>query len=67
MKKTLSFAALHFAVAFSVTWALTGDMLVGGAVALIEPAINSVVYHWHEKYWNSKQSLPGTESSSLAA
>lgn len=51
MAKTLSFAAMHFTVAFGVAYALTGDVVVGGAVALVEPAVNTVAYHFHEKVW----------------
>lgn len=51
MRKTLSFAALHFTVAFSVGWLMTGSWLVGGALALVEPACNTVVFHFHEKVW----------------
>ncbi|ACR11989.1 DUF2061 domain-containing protein [Teredinibacter turnerae] len=51
MIKTLTFAVMHFSIAFAVAWALTGDWAVGGAVALVEPAINSVGYIFHEKIW----------------
>ena len=51
LHKTLSFAILHFSVAFSVTWALTGSWLIGSAVALIEPAINTVAFYVHERLW----------------
>ena len=51
MKKTLSFAAVHFTVAFSVGYAWTGSMAVGGAMALIEPACNTVAFFFHEKLW----------------
>lgn len=51
MRKTLSFATLHFLVAFSVGWLMTGSWLVGGALALVEPACNTVVFHFHEKVW----------------
>ena len=51
MHKTLSFAALHFTVAFSVGWLMTGSWMVGGALALVEPACNTVVFHFHEKVW----------------
>lgn len=51
MRKTLSFASLHFLVAFSVGWLMTGSWLVGGALALVEPACNTVVFHFHEKVW----------------
>jgi len=52
MTKTFSFAAVHFTVAFSVGYLLTGSMLVGGAIALVEPAVNTVAYHFHEQLWN---------------
>lgn len=52
--KTLSYTTMHFTVAFAVTWALTGDLLVGGLVAVVEPAINSVAYVLHEKLWAQK-------------
>jgi len=51
MAKTLTFATLHFGVAFSVGYALTGSALVGGTIALVEPAINTVVFFFHEKAW----------------
>ena len=51
MRKTLSFAAIHFTVAFSVGYALTGDVVVGGALALVEPMCNTVAFHFHEKVW----------------
>lgn len=52
MTKTISFAALHFTVAFSVAYVLTGDLLIGGAMAMVEPAINTVAYYFHEMAWN---------------
>ncbi|TKB47499.1 DUF2061 domain-containing protein [Thalassotalea mangrovi] len=54
MKKTLSFAFTHFSVAFMVTWLLTGDLLLGSLVAIIEPLVNTVAYHIHEKIWLQK-------------
>ena len=52
MLKTLTFAALHFSVAFSVTYVLTGSIGVSGAVALVEPLINTVDFNLHEKSCN---------------
>jgi uncharacterized membrane protein len=51
MLKTLSFAAIHFTVAFTIGYLLTGSILVGGAMALIEPTCNTIAYHFHEKAW----------------
>jgi uncharacterized membrane protein len=63
MAKTASFAVLHFTVAFSVGYALTGSALVGGTIALVEPAINTVVFFFHEKAWGKIQA----HKSELAA
>jgi uncharacterized membrane protein len=52
MKKTLSFAVVHFTVAFSLGYLLTGSLLVGGAMALLEPALNTVAFYWHERAWD---------------
>lgn len=55
MSKTVSFAAVHFTVAFGVGYVMTGSVLVGGAIALVEPFINTIAYHIHEKVWNRIQ------------
>ena len=55
MTKTMSFAAVHFTVAFSVGYLMTGSVLVGGAIAMVEPAVNTVAYHFHEQVWNRVQ------------
>ena len=51
MKKTISFASVHFCVAFTVTYILTRSLIAGGIVALIEPAINTIAFHIHERTW----------------
>lgn len=51
MTKTVSFAVVHFSVAFTVGYAPTGSVVVGGAIALVEPAINTVAYFLHERVW----------------
>lgn len=66
MLKTITFAIVHFCVAFTVTYLLTDSFLVGGAVALVEPAINTVVFYFHEKFWQRINRANGQEFS-LAA
>ncbi|NRD71948.1 DUF2061 domain-containing protein [Shewanella sp. VB17] len=51
MTKTFTFAILHFSVAFTITYLLTGSIIIGGTVALVEPAVNTVVFYFHEKVW----------------
>lgn len=55
MAKTFSFALIHFTVAFTVGYLLTGSILFGSAMAMIEPAINTVAFHIHEKVWQRFQ------------
>ena len=57
MRKTVSFAVVHFTVAFTVGYLMTGSVLVGGAIALVEPAVNTVAYHFHEQVWNRVQKV----------
>lgn len=49
--KTITFAIMHFTIAFGVAFALTGDLVVGGLVALVEPMVNTVGYAVHERVW----------------
>ena len=51
MRKTISFAAVHITVAFTAGYLMTGSVLVGGALALVEPAVNTIAFHFHEKVW----------------
>ncbi len=54
--KTLSFSVLHFSIAFTVAYLLTGSALTGGLIAIIEPACNTVAFYFHEKMWQRLQS-----------
>ena len=51
LTKTATFAALHFSVGFGVSYALTGSVAIATGVALIEPAVNTVVFYLHERVW----------------
>jgi uncharacterized membrane protein len=66
MAKTFSFAILHFTVAFTVGYLLTGSAMVGGMLAVIEPACNTVVFHFHEKAWKRFAEVdPQTHASAV--
>ena len=55
MVKTLSFAGVHFTVALTVGYLISGSWAVGGAIAVIEPLCNTVAYFFHEKAWERRQ------------
>lgn len=66
MTKTMTFAIVHFTVAFTVGYLMTGSMLVGGAIALVEPAINTVAYYLHEQVWNRITRIRAHSSTKFA-
>jgi len=47
--KTVTFAAVHFAVAFSVAYLLTGSVAIAGGLALLKPMVNTVACLLHER------------------
>jgi len=51
MAKTATFGVLHLGTSFGVTYALTGNMAVAGAVTFVEPLVNTVMNHFFDKYW----------------
>ena len=66
MTKTMSFAAVHFTVAFTVGYLMTGSVLVGGAIALVEPAVNTIAYHIHELAWTRRERVKLNETQHFA-
>ncbi|KLN65391.1 MULTISPECIES: DUF2061 domain-containing protein [Vibrio] len=63
MKKTITFATIHFSIAFTVVYLLTGDILIGSLIAMIEPSVNTVAFYLHERVW-AKNKLLATLSRS---
>jgi uncharacterized membrane protein len=51
LAKTVTFAILHFGVGFAVSYAFTGSVAIAGSIALVEPAVNTFVFYWHERAW----------------
>lgn len=66
MAKTATFAAVHFTVAFSVGYALTGSLVIGGTLALVEPAINTVAFYFHELGWKKFEENKAALEEALA-
>lgn len=64
-RKTVTFAIMHMSVAFAVVYLMTGSLALGGAVAMIEPAVNTIAYFFHEKVWE-RFGLGGRERSEPA-
>ena len=67
MIKTLTFALVHVTVAFTVAYALSGSLVIGGAIALVEPVINTIAYFFHEKIWEKIRANRETLAEGLPA
>ena len=59
--KTLSFAVMHFTVAFAIAYALTGSIAIATGIGLVEPFANSIAFFFHERVWRNfeRRSEPG--------
>ena len=55
MAKTATFGAMHLVIAFSVTYALTGNVAIAGAVTFVEPLVNTVAHYFFDKGWESSR------------
>lgn len=55
LMKTGSFAVLHFSVGFGVAYLISGSLPVAFGVALVEPAVNTVVFFLHERAWKRRE------------
>ena len=49
LRKTLSFAVIHLAIAVTLGWLFTGALVLGSLLAFIEPTVNTFVGHGLEK------------------
>ena len=67
MVKTLSFAIVHFSVAFTVGYLLTGSVVVGSLLAVVEPACNTVASDFHETAWARLGRARGPQAGASAA
>ncbi len=52
MAKTASFGFLHLGTSFGVSYALTGNLAIAGAVTFVEPLVNTVMHHFFDKHWD---------------
>jgi uncharacterized membrane protein len=61
LMKTGTFALMHFAVGFGVSYAFTGSVAISTGIALVEPAVNTVVFFFHERAWNRPAPRPAAD------
>ncbi len=52
--KTVTYAVMHLVVAMAVAYALSGSWKVALGIGLIEPAVQTVAYTVHERFWRRR-------------
>ena len=50
--KTISWRITASLTTFIIAWILTGDVVVGSSIALIEAVTKFFLYYFHERGWN---------------
>lgn len=63
--KTLTYSLTHLTVAVMVAFALTGDWHVALGIGLIEPAVQTVAYTFHERAWARRKPAGPPEDGPL--
>ena len=56
LAKTLTYCLMHFAVAITVAYLLSGDWAIALSIGIIEPLVQTVFFNVHERRWNKASS-----------
>jgi uncharacterized membrane protein len=51
MAKSAVFGVMHIAIAFGVSYWLTGSVAIAGAITLVEPLANTVAHYFFDRLW----------------
>ena len=50
--KTLTYCAMHFFVAITIAYLLSGSWVLALSIGIIEPLVQTVFFNLHERGWN---------------
>lgn len=70
MAKSGTFGVLHLGIAFGVSFALTGNVAIAGAITLVEPVVNTVAHYFFDRWWarrEQRRAAAGTLPQAAAA
>ncbi len=65
MAKTATFGVLHLGTSFTIGYALTGSVAIAGAITFVEPAVNTVMHYFFDRFWT--QRVERRASASMAS
>lgn len=59
MLKTFTYSVMHMSVAILVAYTLSGNWVVATSIGLVEPLVQTVFYHLHERLWRRQERQNG--------
>ena len=51
MAKSATFGVMHLGIAFGISYGLTGDIAIAGAITVLEPVANTVAHYFFDRWW----------------
>jgi uncharacterized membrane protein len=51
LAKTMSYATMHMTVAITIAYLISGSWVIALSIGLLEPAVQTVFFFFHEKLW----------------
>lgn len=51
MAKTVTYCLMHFTVAITVAFLLSGDWAIALSIGIVEPLVQTFCYNFHERAW----------------
>ena len=67
MAKSATFGVMHLGIAFGVSYVLTGNVAIAGAITLVEPVANTVAHYFFDRWWDrAHKPAPDLKSADAA-
>ena len=57
LAKTFTYGGMHLFVAVAVAYAVSGSWQIALGIGLLEPVVQTLFYHLHERAWRAKPRL----------
>ncbi|PXW99235.1 putative membrane protein [Sphaerotilus hippei] len=61
MAKSATFGVMHVGIAFGVSYSLTGNWQMAGAITIAEPIVNTVAHYFFDRWWEGRQDAQSSQ------
>ncbi|MCW5609555.1 MAG: DUF2061 domain-containing protein [Rubrivivax sp.] len=67
MAKSATFGVMHLGIAFGISYALTGDIAIAGAITFLEPLANTVAHYFFDRWWTRRHATAAASAGQVPA